>query len=241
MKLGILIADDHRLIREGLRSLLQRDPQFEVVGEAADGRSTVALTRELAPHVILMDVGMPDLNGVDATRQVKAEAPDVRVVALSAHAAPRLVSDMLGAGASAYVLKGSPFEELAAAIRTVADGHVYLTPQVASVVVNGYVVVNVGEGKGDDVDAGGGGAAVTVAASGERRGGGGALSPREREVLQLVSEGKNTTEIACDLHLSTKTVETHRRQVMQKLQIRSVAGLTRYAIREGVSSLDFVV
>jgi len=214
MSIRILLADDHRLMREGLRSLLEREPDMQVVAEAHDGRSALKLTGELAPSVVVMDVAMPDLNGAEATRRLCRQYPGVRVVALSMHADRRHVAHMLDAGASAYVLKDCAFEELATAIRTAADGHVYLSPRAAGVVVRNFVR--------------GGGASPGV----------GRLTPREREVLQLLAEGNSTKQIALTLGVSVKTVETHRRNVMRKLGVRSVAELTKYALREGLTSLD---
>jgi DNA-binding NarL/FixJ family response regulator len=218
MGITLVIADDHQIVRDGLCTMFRNEPEFDVVGEAADGRTTVELAEKLRPDVVIMDVSMPELNGVEATRQIRARNPGVRVVALSMHPERQFVSEMLAAGASGYLLKDSPFGELATAVRTAAAGQVYLCPRVAAVVVKGYV--------GGDT----GGAPKTGPFYGN-------LSPREREVLQLLAEGKNTKEIAFTLHVSTKTIETHRRQVMEKLNIYSVAELTRYAIREGVTAL----
>ena len=214
MAITILVADDHQIMRDGLRTMFHEKPEFEVVAEARDGRRTVELARELVPDIIIMDITMPDLNGVEATRQIKAENPDVRVVALSMHAERQFVTEMLSAGASGYLLKDCPFDELATAIHTAMAGEVYLAPKVAGVVVRGYVE---GVPKAKPFC--------------------GNLSSREREVLQLLSEGKNTKQIAFSLHVSPKTVETHRRQIMGKLQIYSVAELTRYAIQEGLTAL----
>ena len=210
----ILLADDHRISREGIRCMLSEQPDFRVVAETGNGRAAVELAAELSPNVVVMDVTMPELNGVEATRQIKAHNPAVRVLVLSMHSERQFVWEMLSVGASGYLLKECPSEELIRAIREVAAGTTYLSPGVQDVVVKGYV--------------GGDGSGKRYAES---------LSPREREVMQLVAEGKNTKEIAKDLHLSTKTVETHRRQAMSKLQITSVAELARYAIREGITSL----
>lgn len=215
MSIRILLTDDHQIVREGLRTMFRGNAEFEVVGEAADGRTTLQLARELAPAVIVMDITMPDLNGVEATRQVRAENPQVRVVALSMHPERQFVSEMLAAGASGYLLKDCPFDELAAAIRAAVAGEVYLSPKVTALMVKGYV----------------GGMSNAQPFCGN-------LSPREREVLQLVAEGKSSKEIALMLHLSSKTIEGHRRQIMDKLKLYSVAELTRYAIRQGVTSLD---
>jgi DNA-binding NarL/FixJ family response regulator len=215
MALKILLVDDHQIVRQGLRTLLEKEPDMEVAAEAEDGRAAVRLAREVSPQVVIMDVAMPDLNGIEATRQIVAECPGVKVIALSMHADRRFVSNMLKAGASGYLLKDSAFEELARAIRAVAADKVYLSPEVSDIVIRDYV-------KGPQEE-------VSVYSL---------LTPREREVLQLLAEGKATREIADRLHVSVKTVETHRQQIMTKLELRSVAELTKYAIREGLSSLD---
>lgn len=216
MKTRVLLADDHKIMREGLRSLLAVTPGVEVVGEAGDGRTAVQLALKLAPDVVVMDIGMPDLNGVDATRQIKSRAPQTKVIALSLHSDERFIAGMFKAGASGYLLKDGAFEELARAIRTVAAGHTYLCPRVARTVIKDYL---------RDAQA------MAVA-------GGPALSDREREVLQLVAEGWSTKEIAGRLDVSVKTVETHRARIMERLGVRSVAELTKYAVREGLTSLE---
>jgi len=210
----IILADDHKIVRQGLRTMLESEADIEVIGEADDGRMAVRLARELSPQVIIMDVGMPDLNGIEATRQVLAESPGVKVIGLSMHCDRRFVMNMLKAGASGYLLKDSAFEELATAIRMVLGGKVYLSTEIANIVVKDYL-----QGGGDE-------SVFSV------------LTPREREVLQLMAEGKSSRQIADHLIISIKTVETHRMQIMHKLQIFSVAELTKYAIREGLSSLD---
>ena len=213
----ILLADDHRIVRQGLRSLLEAEADFTVVAEADNGRAAIDLTDELAPDVVVMDVGMPELNGIEATRRIASRSPRVKVVALSMHSDRRFVAEMLKAGAAGYLLKDGAFEELVGAIRTVAAGRTYLSPRIADVVVEGYLRNNTTP------------AEPTAYAR---------LSPREREVLQLLAEGKATKEAAAALHLSVKTVETHRRQIMEKLNMYSVAELTKYAIREGLTSLE---
>ena len=215
MAIRIILADDHQIIREGLRSLLEKEPDMEVQAEAENGRHAVELVRKLRPDVVIMDIGMPDLNGVEAARRIMAEDLPIRIIALSMHADRQYVARMLEAGAAGYVLKEGAFEELSTAVRTVLGGKTYLSPRVAGTVVEDYV-----RHLPEDQRA---------AAE---------LTPREREVLQLMAEGQTTKQIARDLDVSVKTVETHRRNIMQKLELDSVAELTKYAIREGLTSLD---
>lgn len=210
----ILIADDHRLMRDGLRALLEREG-FQVVGEADDGRSAVKLAKQLQPDIVITDIGMPSLNGVEATRQVCAEAPRAKVLALSMHAESRFVIGILEAGASGYLLKDAAFEELSGAIHAVLKDQIYLSPAIAGVVVQRSL---------ERLDAGHRPLQLK-------------LSKREHEVLQLIAEGKSTKAIAATLFVSFKTVETHRKHIMDKLGIYTVAELTKYAIREGVTFL----
>lgn len=216
MSIKILVADDHKILRKGLRSLLESEPDIEVVAEAENGRKTVELAREVCPDVVIMDVTMPDLNGIEATRQIVSEFPGAKVLALSMHHDEQLVLGMFCAGAVGYLLKDSSVEELASAIHCVARGKVYLSPAVAGIVVKNYVH----EFKNSK--------AATPPL----------LTPREREVLQVVAEGKSSKQIASCLHISIKTVDTHRRQIMTKLGANSIAELTKYAIRAGLTSLD---
>jgi DNA-binding NarL/FixJ family response regulator len=214
MAIRILLADDHKIVRQGLRTLLQKEPDMEVVAEAEDGRASLKLAQQFSPQVVIMDVGMPDLNGIEATRQVLADSPGIKVIALSMHSDRRFVVNMLKAGASGYLLKDSAFEELAAAIRAVMANKTYLSPGVSDVVIKDYI-------SGPKPDS----SAFSV------------LTAREREVLQLMAEGRSTKQIADRLIVSVKTIETHRQQIMNKLNIHSVAELTKYAIREGLSAL----
>lgn len=216
MSIRILLADDHQIIRAGLRSLLEKEPGLTVIAEAETGRDAVRLTLVQQPEVVVMDVAMPDLNGIEATRQIIAERPGIRVVALSMHADRRYVMEMLKAGASGYLLKDSAFEELVRAIRTVLANQTYLSPEIANLVVGDYVR-QLQQHKDTS--------AFSV------------LTVREREVLQLLTEGSSTAQIAERLHLSVKTIETHRQNIMEKLGLRSIAELTKYAIREGLTSL----
>lgn len=211
----IILADDHNIVRDGLRSLLEKQGDMEIVGEAEDGRTTVKLTHELRPHVVVMDVNMPDLNGIEATRQITAQHPNTRVIALSMYLDGRFVSEMLNAGASAYLPKKSAATELVAAIRAVVNGKTYLSPEIAGDVVDTHVRTS--EKKGDSAFS--------------------KLSDREREVLQLLAEGNSVKEIADLLSVSVNTVHTHRQHIMEKLNLHSIAELTKYAIREGLTSL----
>ncbi len=216
MTIRVLIADDHKILRQGLITLLQGESDIEVVGEADDGYKTMELIKESQPDVVIMDVAMPNLNGVEVTRQVVAAFPGIRIIALSMHADRRFVVGMLAAGAWGYLLKDSAFEELALSIRSVMDYRVYLSPGIAGVVVKDYMDRLMASGSLDAA----------------------ALTSRETEVLQLLAEGKTTADIASLLEISVKTVETHRKQIMDKLNLHSVAELTKYAIREGLTSLD---
>jgi len=216
MKTRILLADDHEILREGLRTLLQKRPDLEIVGEARDGRTALEMTRDLKPDIVVMDIGMPDLNGIEATRQIRAEVPGVKVITLSMHSERRFVTGMLGAGASAYVLKSSALEELLDAVRAVRENRFYTSPEITDIVVQDYV---------DQMSRPG-----LEARS--------PLTPREREVLQLIAEGLSSREISSRLHVSTNTVDTHRRRIMEKLDLHTVAELTKYALREGLTSLN---
>ncbi|MEM7260808.1 MAG: response regulator transcription factor [Planctomycetota bacterium] len=217
MSLRVMLADDHQIVRDGLRRLLD-DRGAMVVAEASDGREAVKLAKEHEPGLIVMDVAMPSLNGVEATRQILKETPRVKVIALSMHAERPFVSRMLEAGATGYLLKECAFDELNAAIDTVLEGSVYLSKGIAGVVVSDYVARLQGAGK------------PTGSAK--------ALTPKEREVLQLLAEGKSSKEMAAVLHVSVKTIETHRQNIMDKLGIRTIAELTKYAVREGLTSLE---
>jgi len=216
MSIKILLADDHKITREGLRLLLEKQPDMDVVAEAEEGRAAVRWARELLPHVVIMDVTMPDLNGMEATRQIVGECPGVKVIALSMHSDNLFVTEMLKSGASGYLLKDCAFEELARAIRAVVGGKTYLSPAISGVVIDDYLH-RLSKSDFSDSEV---------------------LTDREREVLQLLAEGKSTKQIALKLHISVKTVETHRRQIMNKLDIHTVAELTKYAIRKGLTSLE---
>lgn len=216
MTIRILLVDDHKITRDGLRAMFEKLPDTEVVGEAESGREAVRLTKELKPAVIIMDISMPDLNGIDATRQILAESPKIKVIALSMYSDRRYVIGMLKAGVSGYLLKSCAFDELANAVNAVVKNRSYISPQIAETVMQDYTrKLTI-----DDTS--------TVSA----------LTPREREVLQLIAEGLTSTQIASRLFVSEKTVSTHRRQIMEKLNIYSIAELTKYALKEGLTSLE---
>jgi DNA-binding NarL/FixJ family response regulator len=215
MGIRIILADDHKIVLQGLKTLIEQEPDMEVVGEAEDGLRTVSMVRELIPHVVIMDIKMPDLNGIEATQQILSEVSEVKVIALSMYADRRFVANMLKAGACGYLLKDCAFEELAKAIRLVMSNKTYLSPGIAEIVVKDYATIDTGPSE-------------SVFS---------ALTPREREVLRLIAEGKRASQIAGLLNISVKTVETHRQQIIQKLGTRSVAELTKYAIREGLTNL----
>lgn len=216
MSTRILLADDHRILREGLRSLLEKQADMEVVGEAENGRDAVRLARELSPDVAVVDISMPDLNGIEATRRIVSGCPRTKVIALSVHSHRRFIVEMLRAGASGYLLKDCAFKELVDAVRAVAAGGTYLSPAIAGVVAQGFV------GRSPS----GSWSAFSV------------LSEREREVLQLLAEGGNPKEVARKLGLSASTIGVHRKNIMDKLGMDNLPELTKYAVREGLTSLD---
>jgi two-component system, NarL family, response regulator NreC len=216
MTISIVLADDHHISREGLRSLLESQDDLTVVAEAEDGRTAVSLVEQHKPDILILDISMPVLNGIEATRQVVRNSPGTRVIVLSMHSEKKYVSEALKAGASGYVIKVGNFRELAYAIQSVVDGHTYLSPRVTGLLVDGYMNPSKAEGKSSFS----------------------ALSSREMEVLQHLVEGRNAKEIADALFLSVKTVETHRRNAMNKLGVHNLAELIKYAIREGLTTLD---
>ncbi len=216
MSIKILLAEDHHLIRQGIRALLEARKEFEVVGEAVDGRTAVKLAQQHNPDVIIMDVSMPELNGIDATRQILRENVNVKVIALSMYSDKRFITGMLEAGVSAYLLKNCLAAELISAIQSVMKGQKYLSPQILGEVVEGYLM-HLARSKSESASP---------------------LSSREREIVQLVAEGIGSKQIAERLHISPKTVESHKRRIMEKLELHSVAALTKFAIRQGLTSLD---
>jgi DNA-binding NarL/FixJ family response regulator len=210
------LADDHTFVRHGLSESIQREESFEVVGQAKDGLSTIEMVRKLSPDIVLMDISMPDINGMEATRQIVRDNSNVKVIALSMHSSRKFVTEMFKAGASGYLLKDCEFNELVDAIKSVNSGRTYLSPLITDIVVDNFVRNS-----------------VTPESSVFST-----LSKREREVLQLMSEGKTTKQIGLCLHISPKTVEAHRLKVMNKLNIDNIAQLTKYAIQEGLTSLE---
>ena len=214
MSIRIALADDHKVLRHGLSKAFSNEKDMEVVGEAENGYEIIELVRKTTPDVIIMDIAMPGMNGIEATRQIIKELPDIKIIALSMHSGKKMIHEMFKAGAKGYLLKDCEYEELINAIRVVITDKTYLSPAITEVVVEN--MLNPAEGEN----------AFAV------------LSDRERQVLQLLAEGKTTKQIARTLHVSPKTVEGHRTKIMNKLDIDSVAKLTKYAIREGLTSAD---
>ena len=215
MTINIILADDHHVIREGLRLLLDSEKDLLVIAEADSGRTAVSAAKEFKPDIVVMDVSMPELNGMEATRKILSEATGTKVLALSMYSDKRFVNGMFQAGVSGYILKNCIARELVSAIRLVAKGQVYISPEIAETIVEGYL-------------------SHAVLENSTNRG---HLTHREREILQLISEGQHTKDIAETLHVSTKTVDAHRRNIMEKIGTNSIAGLTKFAIREGITTL----
>jgi DNA-binding NarL/FixJ family response regulator len=211
----VLLVDDHKIIRDGLRAILERHPDIQVIGEAAEGHAAIAIARATRPDVIVMDVSMRGLNGIDATARLTSELPESKIIGLSMNADRRYVLAMLAAGAAGYLLKDAAADELLRAVHMVASGQTFLSPEITGIVIDKALKTDV--------------PAEAPA---------GALTTREREVLQLLAEGRTSREIGTQLHIALSTVETHRRQIMSKLKIRTIAELTKYAVREGLTSLD---
>ncbi len=214
MGIRIVLADDHTILRDGLSQAFQEEKDMEIIGQVGDGRAAVEKARELRPNVVVMDINMPNLNGIEATRAIQREAPGVRVIALSMHAAKPCIKEIFRAGASGYVHKNCGFDELAHAVRTVAEGKTYVSPSISNIVVEEL-------GRTEEKD-------EATAFS--------LLTPREREILQLLAEGGTVKHIAQRLHVSHKTVEAHRLRILNKLNVDTVAQLTKYAIQEGLTS-----
>lgn len=217
MNIKVLIVDDHKIVREGLRSLLEKEPDMEVVAEAGSGKMAVQLAKELHPHVVVMDMGLPEMNGIEATRRIVAEMPEIKVVVLSMHSNRHFVVDALNAGAQGYLLKDCAYEELAVTIRNITSKENYFNQAVGGIVITDEPL------QSDEPFP------VKIRS---------VISKREQEVLRLIAEGRTTKAIAFALGVSIKTVETHRQHIMDKLNLFSIAELTKYAIREGLTSLD---
>jgi DNA-binding NarL/FixJ family response regulator len=213
----ILIADDHGIVRQGLKSLIEHQSDMEVIAEAEDGRAAVELAKELCPDVVVMDISMPALNGMEATRLILQENKNIKVIALSMHSDKHIVKEALEAGASAYILKSYLFDELIRALEQVTQDGYYLSPRITNVVIDDYVCKS-----------------RKSEATAKPK-----LTSRERQITQLVAEGKTIKEIARILHISSKTADANRRRIMSKLNMSSVAELTKYAVREGLTSLEF--
>jgi two-component system NarL family response regulator len=213
MSIRIVLADDHKMILAALRSMLEKEIDIDVVGEAGDGAALLEVVARTTPDVAVVDIGMPGMNGVEATRRLLAGRPPLKVIALSAYSDKRFVLEMLNAGAKGYLIKASAGDELPRAIRAIAQGRTYLCPEVAGSIVEA--------------------ARGRISSAGDTAVN---LGRREREVLALLAEGKNSSEIAARMHIATSTVEVHRRNIMRKLDLHSVAELTKYAIREGLTS-----
>jgi two-component system response regulator NreC len=214
MSTRILLADDHAVLRDGLSKSLQEQEDLQVIGQAKNGLMTVELVKELSPDLVIMDIGMPDLNGIDATRQILRETSDVKIIGLSMHSGKKFVTEMFKAGAKGYLPKDCEFDELLEAIEAVMNGKMYLSPSITGVIVETYIQ-SAAENKSS---------AFSI------------LTPREREVLQLMAEGNSTKQIGRRLYISPKTVEAHRLRIMNKLEIDNIAQLTKYAIQEGLTS-----
>jgi len=216
MEITILLVDDHKIVFESLQSLLDEQDDMHVVGWAENGRDAVGKVKELAPAVVMMDVAMPGLNGIEATQQIRSHYPGTKIIALSMHTEKQFVTGILSAGASGYLTKNCSSDELISAIRSVAANKKYLSPDIAGVVIEESLHQSPKTGP----------SAASI------------LTMREREVLQLIVEGNTVKQIAERLYLSIKTIHTHRNQIMQKLDMHSTAQLTKFAIREGLISLQ---
>jgi len=215
-KIKVVVADDHTILRQGIKALLDNQEGIEVVGEAKDGREAIKTMEELLPDVILMDIAMPGLNGLEATRRIKKKFPKVKVVVLTMHANEEYIFQILNAGADGYLVKETAFQDLISAINAVHKGEAFMSPSISKKVMTDYI----------------------QRAQGEEKVGFDTLTTREREILQLVAEGNSNKKIAEALFISPKTVETHRAHIMDKLNIHDRAGLIKYAIRKGMINLD---
>ncbi|MEN6386845.1 MAG: response regulator transcription factor [Phycisphaerales bacterium] len=213
MSIRIVLADDHTILRQSLVKSFKEEKDIEIVGEAKDGRHTAELVKQLQPDLVIMDIQMPDLNGLEATRRIVKEFPQIKVIGLSMHSNDKYIREMFRAGASGYMLKNCSFEELVKAVRTIMKGKIFIGASIGDLVISKYINIPEKEGSAFSV-----------------------LSEREREILQLLAEGRTTKIIARLLHISPKTVEGHRLKMMDKLNIDSIANLTKYAIQEGMTT-----
>jgi len=215
MPLRILLVDDHEVVRRGLSVLLRARPDWEICGEASNGREAVLKTQKLNPDIVVLDIGMPDLNGLEATRQIAKAKPDTRVLILTLHDSDTLVQEVLNAGARGFLLKSDAARDLVTAVEALKNNKTYFTPKVASMVLEGYLRKKNGVGAEDPAPRA-------------------KLTPREREIVQLLAEGKSSREVADALGLSVKTAETHRANIMRKLNLHSVSDLVMYAVRNNI-------
>jgi two-component system, NarL family, response regulator NreC len=215
MSIKILLADDHAMLRHGLSRSFEQEKDVTIIGQAEDGYSAIELTKELSPDLVIMDIGMPGLNGIETTRRIIQDCPKVKIIGLSMHSSDKYVREMFKAGASGYLLKNCSFDELVEAIKAVMSGNTYISPSIGDMIIKEYT------SKPDDEKS-----VFSI------------LSQREREVLQLLAEGKSTKQIGQKLHVSPKTVEAHRLRIMDKLQIDNIAQLTKYAIQEGLTGAE---
>lgn len=213
----ILIADDHSIVREGLKSLIDKQKSMQVIGEAEDGQMAIDLTRELSPDIVIMDVSMPNLNGIEATREILRNKPDTKIIILSMYTDKHIVKESLEAGAKGYILKSNLLEELLKAIKTVKANELYLSPRITGIVIEDYLNLKANDQTKKQIK----------------------LTSRERHIIQLIAEGKSIKEISRIIKISPKTADSNRRVIMNKLNIYNTAELTKYAIREGLTSLDF--
>ncbi len=213
MGIKIILADDHKIVRDGLRTLIQRETDMDVIAEAEDGDIVVKLVQQLLPDLVIMDIVMPSMNGIDATRDILKKHPTIKVIALSMHSDKRFVIGMLEAGASGYLLKDCAFEELATAVRAVMSNQMYLSPRIADVIINRHSECSLNSSLSP------------------------VLTAREVQILRLLADGVPSKDIASSLHISVKTVQAHRQNIMRKLNVNSGIDLVKYAIREGFTSV----
>ncbi len=212
MELKIMIVDDHKILRDGLRNMIEKYPNFKVVGEATDGREALKLSQSLKPDVVIMDVAMEGLNGVEATQQIVQQSPEIKIIGLSMHSNKRFILGMFKAGAYGYLLKDSDSSELIEAIKKVAQNKKYISQRISGAIVDELISPT----RKEETE----------------------LSQREKEILQLIAEGKSSKEIAEILFLSSKTVDSHRKNIMDKLELYNIPDLTKYAIKTGLTTLD---